>query len=50
MDEALAKAAADGATQAQAIDLAAKRGELERALVAAEETWLELSSKAEAAN
>jgi ATP-binding cassette subfamily F protein 3 len=50
IDEALAKAASDGAASAQAIDLAAKRGELERALVAAEETWLELSAKAEATN
>jgi ATP-binding cassette subfamily F protein 3 len=50
IDEALAKAASDGAASAQAIDLASKRGELERALVAAEETWLELSAKAEATN
>ena len=41
---------ARGAASPQAIDLAAKRRELERALVAAEETWLELSVKAEAAN
>ena len=32
------------------LELAAKRRELERALVAAEETWLELSMKAEATN
>jgi ATP-binding cassette subfamily F protein 3 len=50
IDEALAKAAADGAALQQAIELAAKRRELERALVAAEETWLELSAKAEATN
>ena len=48
VDEALAKAAADGAPPQQAIELAAKRRELERALIAAEETWLELSAKAEA--
>ena len=50
VDEALARAASEGAASAQAIDLAAKRTELERALVAAEETWLNLSVKAEAAN
>ena len=42
VDEALAKARGDGAASPQAIDLAAKRGNLKRALVAAEETWLEL--------
>ena len=35
------------AASTQALDLAAKRRELERALVAAEETWLELSVKAD---
>jgi ATP-binding cassette, subfamily F, member 3 len=50
VDEALAKAAADGAASPQAIDLAEKRRQLELALVAAEETWLELSVKAEATN
>ncbi len=50
VDEALAKAAGDGAALQQAIDLAEKRRELERALIAAEETWLELSAKAEATN
>ena len=50
VDEALAKAAGDGAALQQAIELAEKRRELERALVAAEETWLELSAKAEATN
>ncbi|MDE3177256.1 MAG: ABC-F family ATP-binding cassette domain-containing protein [Pseudomonadota bacterium] len=50
VDEALAKAAGQGAASTQAHDLAAKRRELERALVAAEETWLELSMKAEATN
>ena len=47
---ALAKAAAAGGASSQAIDLAAKRLELERALLAAEETWLELSVMGEAAN
>jgi ATP-binding cassette, subfamily F, member 3 len=46
VDEALAKAAAEGAASRQALDLAEKRRELELALVAAEETWLELSVKA----
>jgi ATP-binding cassette subfamily F protein 3 len=50
VDAALAKAAQEGAMSAQSIDLAAKRAELERALVVAEESWLELSAKAEAAN
>ena len=50
VDEALATAAGQGAASAQALDLAARRRELERALVAAEETWLELSTKAETAN
>ncbi len=50
VDEALAKAAVDGAASPQAIDLAEKRRQLELALVAAEETWLELSVKAEATN
>ena len=46
IDEELAKAAREGVVSAQAIDLAAKRAELERALLAAEESWLELSSRA----
>jgi ATP-binding cassette subfamily F protein 3 len=50
VDAALAKAHAEGADLSQALDLAAKRQELERALVAAEETWLELSVKAQPAN
>jgi ATP-binding cassette subfamily F protein 3 len=50
VDEALAQAAAEGAASAQAIDLAEKRRQLEGALVAAEETWLELSARAEATN
>jgi ATP-binding cassette subfamily F protein 3 len=50
VDEALANAASEGAASPQAIDLAAKRRELERALLDAEETWLELSVQAEATN
>jgi ATP-binding cassette subfamily F protein 3 len=50
IDEELAKAAREGVVSAQAIDLAAKRAELERALLAAEESWLQLSSRAETAN
>ena len=49
IDQALASAANQGAASAQALDLAAKRRELERALVAAEETWLNLSQAAEGA-
>jgi ATP-binding cassette subfamily F protein 3 len=50
VDDALAKAAAAGEASPQAIDLAAKRRELELALLAAEETWLELSVMGEATN
>ncbi len=50
IDEELAKAAREGVVSAQAIDLAAKRAELERALLAAEESWLQLSSRAETAD
>ena len=50
VDEALANAAHLGAAPSQALDLAAKRRELERALVTAEETWLNLSEQAEASN
>ena len=50
VDEALAKVASEAPASPQAIDLAAKRSELERALVAAEETWLNLSAQAEAAS
>jgi ATP-binding cassette subfamily F protein 3 len=48
VDEALAAAGAGGEA-AKIADLAAKRGELERALTAAEETWLALSAQIEAA-
>ncbi len=48
VDEALAVAGAGGEA-AKIADLAGKRGELERALTAAEEMWLELSAQIEAA-
>ncbi len=48
VDEALAAAGAGGEA-ARIADLAAKRGELERALNAAEEIWLDLASQVEAA-
>jgi ATP-binding cassette subfamily F protein 3 len=48
VDEALAVAGAAGEA-AKIADLASKRGELERALTAAEEVWLELSAQFEAA-
>ena len=47
VDEALAAAGAAGEA-AKIADLAGKRSELERALTAAEETWLDLSAQAEA--
>jgi len=48
VDEALAAAAGQGTASSQALDLAVRRRELEQALVAAEETWLNLSQQAEA--
>jgi ATP-binding cassette subfamily F protein 3 len=48
VDEALAVAGAGGEA-AKIADLASKRGELERALTAAEEIWLDLASQVEAA-
>jgi ATP-binding cassette subfamily F protein 3 len=48
VDEALAAAGAGGEA-AKIADLAGKRGELERALTAAEEMWLDLASQIEAA-
>ena len=48
VDEALAAAGAGGEA-AKIADLASKRGELERALTAAEEIWLDLASQVEAA-
>ncbi|MBV8473207.1 MAG: ATP-binding cassette domain-containing protein, partial [Hyphomicrobiales bacterium] len=49
VDEALAQAGETGGNPAQVADLAGKRAELERALTAAEEAWLELSAQVEAA-
>jgi ATP-binding cassette subfamily F protein 3 len=48
VDDALAQAGETAGNSAKVIDLAAKRAELERALAAAEEAWLELSAQAEA--
>jgi ATP-binding cassette subfamily F protein 3 len=48
VDDALAAAGAGGEA-AKIADLASKRGELERALTAAEEIWLDLASQVEAA-
>ena len=49
IDEALAKSGEAAGNSAKVVDLAQKRSELETALQAAEETWLALSSQAEAA-
>jgi ATP-binding cassette subfamily F protein 3 len=49
IDEALAKTSESASNSAKVVDLAQKRSELETALQAAEETWLALSSQAEAA-
>ncbi len=49
IDEALARTDGTASNSAKVVDLAQKRGELETALLAAEETWLALSSEAEAA-
>ncbi|MGD1038220.1 MAG: ABC-F family ATP-binding cassette domain-containing protein [Roseiarcus sp.] len=48
IDDALAQAGETPENSAKVIDLASKRAELERALSAAEEAWLELSAQAEA--
>jgi ATP-binding cassette subfamily F protein 3 len=48
VDDALAEAGEASGNSAKVVDLAAKRAELERALSAAEEAWLELSAQAEA--
>jgi len=48
VDDALAQTGGTAGNPAKVIDLAAKRAELERALSAAEEAWLELSARAEA--
>ena len=47
VDEALTEASAAGADALKMADLAQRRGELERALTAAEEAWLELSQEAD---
>ena len=47
VDEALARAAASGGEAVKIADLAARRGDLARALAAAEEAWLERSADAE---
>jgi ATP-binding cassette subfamily F protein 3 len=49
IDEALAAASASGGANPKAAALASQRAELEKALVAAEEAWLELSSAVEGA-
>ncbi|HYA71865.1 MAG TPA: ATP-binding cassette domain-containing protein, partial [Roseiarcus sp.] len=48
VDEALAQAGETAGNSAKVVDLAGKRAELEAALAAAEEAWLELSAQAEA--
>ena len=47
VDEALAEASARGGDAVKIADLATKRAELERALMASEEAWFELSAEAE---
>jgi ATP-binding cassette subfamily F protein 3 len=49
IDEALAKSGDAAGNSAKVIDLAQKRRDLEKALLATEEAWLALSSQAEAA-
>jgi ATP-binding cassette subfamily F protein 3 len=49
VDEALVEAGASGGDALKMADLAARRADLERALSAAEEAWLELSEQAEGA-
>ena len=46
IDEALMEASAAGGDALKMADLAARRGDLERALTSAEEAWLELSDEA----
>ena len=48
VDQALAEASAPGGDALKIADLADKRADLERALTASEEAWLELSAEAEA--
>jgi len=47
VDEALAEASARGGDAVKIADLAEKRVELERALIASEDAWFELSAEAE---
>ena len=49
IDEALAKTGEAANNSAKVVDLAQKRSELEKALLATEETWLALSSEMETA-
>jgi ATP-binding cassette, subfamily F, member 3 len=49
IDEALANSGAAASNSAKVVDLAQKRGEVERALMATEEAWLALSSQVEEA-
>ena len=48
VDEALAEASLNGGADTKTATLAGQRADLEKALVAAEEAWLELSAEAEA--
>ena len=48
IDAALAEAGVKGGDAKKMADLASQRGELERALISAEETWLATSEQAEA--
>jgi ATP-binding cassette, subfamily F, member 3 len=48
IDVALSQASTTGGDAVKMADLAARRGDLERALLTAEEAWLELSEQAEA--
>jgi ATP-binding cassette subfamily F protein 3 len=50
IDEALASSGETAGNTPQVVGLATKRAELERALMQTEETWLELSARAEAMN
>ncbi|MBV8793908.1 MAG: ABC transporter ATP-binding protein, partial [Hyphomicrobiales bacterium] len=47
IDDALAQASARGSEALKIAELAGKRAELERALIATEEAWFELSAEAE---
>jgi ATP-binding cassette subfamily F protein 3 len=50
IDQALASSGPTAGATPQVVGLAAKRTELERALLQTEEEWLELSARAEAMN